>query len=308
MGTDGHIYNSDVQNAMAWSASNFLSAEMFPDKSIGIARHLNHLIAFGRKSVEFFYDAANSSGSPLRRTEQAAIQVGTPAFESIAESDGLVMFIAQSAGGGRYVAGIENLKVTPVSTEAVERVLSDEGTGISTAKGFICRVKGHLLYVITLYTQNITLVYDITEKIWSEWRTGTSGRFLGKYQTEKNGKCLILNETGTDILELSQNVYQDLGSDIYTAIQTVLFDGDSYHRKFFSKMTIVGDRLSSTLNVSWSDDDYQTFSTPRPMDLSTRPFLTRLGSSRRRSFKLEHTDNVPLRMEAIELELEKGTH
>jgi hypothetical protein len=62
------------------------------------------------------------------------------------------------------------------------------------------------------------------------------------------------------------------------------------------------------LQISYSDDDYMTFSTPRSVDLSqSRPRLDRCGSFHRRAFKLSHVSNTSMRLEALEPQIEQGS-
>ena len=72
-------------------------------------------------------------------------------------------------------------------------------------------------------------------------------------------------------------------------------------------MTIIGDTVSATLYVRHSDDDYNTFSNWRSIDLSVpRPQLNVLGQARRRSWEFLCTDDVPLRLEAAEVSFDLG--
>lgn len=306
------VFNSAVQDILTWKSDNFISAEMYPDKSVGIARQSNQLVVFGRKSVEFFYDAQNATGSPLRRAEQFSISMGTASWNSIASSDGLIMFVGQTEAGGRFVAGIEDMKLRPVSTEAIDRILAAETGDIETMTGYLCRIAGHLLYVINLQTQNRTLVYDLTEKIWHEWSSSATyiGKFLGQYQCENQGKCLLQYGTKAVVYEFDINTYQDDASPIYMMAQTAKFDADNDNRKFFGSLSVVGDRTSSSsvISISWSDDDYLTWNTPRQVNMqNSRMNITRLGSSRRRAFRLEHSSNENCRIELLEIEFESGT-
>jgi hypothetical protein len=58
---------------------------------------------------------------------------------------------------------------------------------------------------------------------------------------------------------------------------------------------------TSNLTLTWSDDDYETFSTARTLDLTTNgPKIHRFGGTTRpRAFKGEHSDNTPFRINAV---------
>lgn len=76
--------------------------------------------------------------------------------------------------------------------------------------------------------------------------------------------------------------------------------------KFMHSLWVVGTTLAqatdtiSTLDISWTDDHYQTFTTPRNMDIQSRRKLTRLGRFKRRAFKLDYAGSDKLRLEALE--------
>ena len=73
---------------------------------------------------------------------------------------------------------------------------------------------------------------------------------------------------------------------------------------------VIGDTPSAATNMSvqWSDDDYTTFNTARLVNLKQDlACLRQLGSFRQRIFKFTYTDNYPLRIQDIEVDINKGT-
>ena len=80
-------------------------------------------------------------------------------------------------------------------------------------------------------------------------------------------------------------------------------------QKFMSRLQLIGDLNSSTgtVNVSYSDDDYQNWSTNRTQDLDNHEeWLTRLGVFKRRAFRIQHEQNLPMRLTALEANVEQG--
>ena len=302
------IYNSDTDNIFGWGASSFIAAEMWPDNVVGLARQNNQVLAFGSTSSEFFYDAGNATGSPFARNEGTVMQIGCAAPYAVYENERFCIFIGQSEAGGRAVWLVEGFSPKKVSTEAVERVLDASGSGISTAKGYGLRSKGHLLFVINLST--CTLVYDVEEKVWHEWSTNvgtTHTTFTYDYYTDThNGKGALLHNTDGYIYIVDPAVYRDDTTTILCDMYTSKWDDSSMNRKFMHNFNVVGD-LGSTYQVRWSDDDYVTYSNYNTLS-STRPFIARLGSFRRRSFHLRHDANEDFRVEALEFETDTGTH
>jgi len=62
-------------------------------------------------------------------------------------------------------------------------------------------------------------------------------------------------------------------------------------------------KQGSSAMIRWSDDDYQTYSKGRPVDLSAaQARLRRCGKFRRRAFELIHIGSLPVQVSAFEIE------
>lgn len=75
-------------------------------------------------------------------------------------------------------------------------------------------------------------------------------------------------------------------------------------------LSVHADRPTSTalLNISWSDDDYQTYKAVRTMDLNhERTNIQQLGRFRNRAFKFTFTENQPFRLHNIDCDINMGT-
>ena len=302
------VYNSDADNVYGWGAGNFLPAEMWPDNILALARQNNQVMVMGEHSTEFFYDAAGASGSPFARNEGTVMQIGVAAPYAIFENERFCCFIGHSQSGGRAAWLVEGFQPKKVSTEAIERVLDAEGTNILNANGYGLRTKGHLFYIINL--TSCTLVYDLEEKVWHEWSTNSSTThvaFTYDYGTDLgNGKYAFLHNTDGYMYVLDPAVFRDNATAILTDAYTAKYDGSTMNRKFMHNLNIVGD-LGQTHTIRWSDDDYATWSSFATLS-TTRPFYARCGSFRRRAFNIRHTANEDFRAEALEFEVDVGTH
>lgn len=299
------MYNSDVDNIFGWSTGAFVDAEMFPDNISCIIRQNNMFIALGSYSGEFFFNAASATGSPFERNEGAALQMGVAAPYATYQNEKFAIFVSQAESGGRAVWLLEGFQPKKISTEYIERIIDAEGASITSASGYGLRTAGHLFFVLNL--SSTTLVYDLEEKEWHEWKSGGS-TFPLKYLTDTNlGKAVLLHATNGKIYNLDPLVYQDDGSSIAVDIYTAKVDYDTMNRKFMHNLTLVGDLVSGdTVTVYWSDDDYATWSSGATLDMAVRPVFQRLGSFRRRAFRILHTSNNPMRLEAIEAEVDLG--
>lgn len=308
--TNSNIYNSDLNTPTSWTALGFINPSAYQDAGIGIARLNNNILAFGTQSIEYFYDAANATGSPLSAMPESQINYGCAASNSICVNEMMAVFVAQDREGNAFVAQIKGYDKQAISTPAIDLLLNKEGSNLSSAYAVMFKQDGHLLYVLTLTGQNITIVFDHQTGYWYEFSTSTNA-FVGKWHAFLNDVHYFLGTTTGKVYKFETTAYTDDGTSIDVLIQTSKIDAGSSNRKFMSWLELVGDRSTVTSNVgiSYSDDDYQNWSSVRTVDLSApRFYIKRLGSFRRRAFRFTHTDSTPLRLEAFDIEFTVGVH
>lgn len=299
------IYNSDVENILGWSPTNYKSAEIYPDTIVALTKQNNQLVALGSDSGEFFYDAAGTS-SPLARSDSTVLTIGCAAPYAIFKNERLTTFVGQSKTGGRAVWALEGFTPKKISDEYVEKLLDLEGSSLNSATGFGIRTLGHLFYVLNL--TNTSLVYDYEEQRWHEWQTAGS-KFVGAFVCDNSqGKSIVLHTTNGKLLYIDPSSYKDDSLDITCTIITPKYDFEIMSRKFFFNTYIVGDQVDTSITLSWSDDDYQNWSSGISINMSDRGYTTSTGSARRRAFKLVHADNTPLRLEALEFIIASAIH
>lgn len=307
---DARVYNSALADPLNWSALEFITAETRADGGVALIRYLDYLVVLGTETIEFFYDAANATGSPLLRYEGTSILIGCAAGDSVVKVESTFCFIGVSPGGGHGVYMYDGLTPKLVSTKAIDKILDAEGAAISDAYAFAIRYQGHSFYVVTLPTTGaITLVFDITENNWHEWSSfngSVEGIFTASDSAVLSNVIYLLDKSSGQIYVWDADTYEDVANIIKVRGTTNKFDGDSKRNKILDRLEIVTDQTTSagTFTLSWSDDDYKTFTTPVSLDLQSRAFLTRLGRFRRRAFRYTFESDNPIRLEAFELNLD----
>lgn len=326
LNTDGKLYTSKVNNPNVFTALSVLQANTAADVSIGIAKHLNYVVAFGLRSTNFFFDASNPSpGSPLSLYQGASLDVGCRDGQSIADLDGNLFWVATSAEARTFVALLPagSLQVVPISTPPIDRILDQDNFQEETVFAYTVKFSGHLFYVLTLSLSNVTMVYDLTEKLWYYWTTETSGvegYFLMARAASSNSyngatgsapKTFMLTEQTEVVATLDETVYSDsvaTGGAINAHWRTRNLDYETSQRKFVSRLEVIGDKVPSSLYVRKSDDDYQTWSDWRTIDLAAnRSNIRQCGTTRRRAWDFWHYANTAMRVKAFESEIDLGS-
>lgn len=304
------VYNSNLDDPTAWTAGDYISAEMYPDKLVALSKNNNYLYAIGSNSVEYLYDNAITTGSPLERNAGAVQQFGCAAIGTVVQTETEVIFVGETGNGGHTVWTIDGFKGKEIGIAAVKSSLLAEGASLSTAKAHCIRVSGQKLYILCLSQR--TWVYSFDSQMWHEWQTGT-GVFVGGHGGDgPNGSSYILGISNGKTYLMNETLFTDAGTSIACSITTNKLDFDTINRKFMHRLSLIGDVPDSTLvdsavTIQWSDDDYKTWSPARTLKFTPDlPAMFQLGQFRRRSFKISYSLSHLLRMEGMEVDINKG--
>ena len=302
---DGQIWHSDSNSIANWSATSYVDAEDYPGVGVGLARHGRYVAAFKRKSIEFFQNTGNAAGSVLSRVSDHTKQVGCESQYSIRAHGGGIFFVG-SEGGRVGVYHLLSMEVNRISTPEVESLFSATSASESTLGIFTSYGKPYLV-LMTSRGAATGYAYDLDSSLWHLWNFSVapyafdSYSFLGSDATMWSTFYVSLSQ---------QKVYVNDKTPVQASIQTGVLDFGSANRKTMTKIRLVGDKTTSSMPiaVSWSDDDYQNFSTPRNIDMSlANPQLMRCGTFRRRAFKFtglgEASTDRPARLEAIDVSI-----
>ncbi len=316
---DGRVYIQTVPDAKVWGSTtlenptawditqlNFLTAENEPDPGLAISKQFNYIATFGSQHVEFFYDAGTAPpGTVLAPAEAYVIKTGCASGNSVVSVQGTIVWVGQSKEAGKSVMMLNGLAPQAISTPAIEKIL--EADDLLNVRAWGYRVGGHLIYVLTLLDSAITLIYDFGAQTWLNW-TYNGSNFLGLYFSFFKNTGYIQDGVG-HLYSFSATVYQDNGVPIVMEGRTPLIDGENNDRKFFNDITAITDKtpVSSFMYLSYTDNDYQTFSTPLPVDVATdKPAVYSQGQSRRRAYQWTYSDNYPMRVHALDVSITKG--
>lgn len=304
------IHNSKLQDPLTWPADGFIDAEMYPDSIVTLTKAQNYLVAVGSMSVEFFYDNANATGSPLQRNAPAVAQFGCPAPLTVNQTEKQVILVGSTSAGGRTVWILDGFQPTEIANEPVREALDLEGSTISAASANTIQCSGHKWYILNLLLSGRTFVYDFEEQMWHEWTSGAGQQaFDWKFAADSGvGTPALLAYNSGVVGYLSATAYQDITTPINCTVITSKIDFDTIKRKRLFRLTLTTDAPNGTNNVgmllSWSDDDYNTFTTPVSMQVNASyPTITQLGYTRRRAFKFQYQQPYPLRMESFEVDI-----
>lgn len=345
-GTDGTIIGSDLNDPTAYAALNFLDAELEPDDLGGMAEHHQNAVAFGTRTIEFFYDAGNPTGSPLSPRLEISHEVGLANMHTIWSENDILFFVGISRSGEIGVYVMVDFSVRKVSTPDIDSFLTSAVTTDSKKLvGSGHSIGGGLYYVLTVYhlTDGVidpltTLVYDAKTGVWpGAWDlmhdgideypliawTETGRTRVGEGMLS-NGDIVTL---GDDFSPQDSKVSGGLfasglfapglfsatgasGTNIRMEVITGQADFGTRNLKFVSSYRAVGTATqnSQDLTISWSDEDNDSYTSGRTLDTSKpRHRLRRGGRFVQRNHKAVYAGSEQYEFEGLEVELEAGT-
>lgn len=375
MSPEGNIQQSGLLDGFTWAALDFIKSQADPSRGVYLGKINSYIVAFKEWSTEFFYDAANPTGSILSPVQNATLLLGCASAESVQDLGGAMVFLSQTrAGFGRAITMLQGTSPQKISTGSVEKILNR--STLDTVYSWQATVGAHSLYAITLVDLNITMAYDFNSQLWSVFSylerdedltvyeltditalgivttdiepedgaiikiTGTGTAYDGWHivtlviddtfaiepqgvawtgsveaqlfvenyfpvaaSVRAAGEQYMQDATSGALYVFDPTVYADAVGAIAARIRTPKGDDGTTNNKFQGKVEIVGDKVDSLAVIRWTNDDYQTYSAYKPVDLGvSRSQLRRCGDFRDRAFEILHIDNTPFRLSALELE------
>jgi len=308
----GKIFNSANNDPLSWSTTAYIVPEQEADLTVRIAKLNNYLVAFGNDTIEYYWDAANAApDSPMQRNDAPIKYSGY--LGGLAQYGNSLYYIGKDSAGQPDIFKLSDFKIENIGTPSISRYLNNSGANISTWLGNIISIQGHSFYIVSCGL-NKSWAIDLDSNLVTRFAFQQNSTFDLLQAVVSKGTAAIrtyfcLNDGTSNIYKFDANLYQDNGVNFTCGITTENNDFDTLNRKTMSRLGISCDRPSADtyINVSWSDDDYISFSTPRSINLNTdTPFVRQLGQFRNRVIKFTYTDNYPLRITAVEVNINKG--
>jgi hypothetical protein len=318
MRVNGQVIGSAINDPSTWPALDFAQADVTYGQGISLGRHLNYVLAFYDKGLQVYWDAnaaPNTQGIALLPALNASFRTGCFNARTIVEIGDNCFFMAHTAIHGRTIQMMQGLQLVPISTPFVEKIINLPALVQNTTQiwAFGIVIAGHQFYVLTIPVLNVTLAYDMTMQLWSTWSSVVNGveqYFTGRFYNASEGSQGLVGDLFQDVvtgrqMQMQTTLYVDATGPINVTCVTPPYDWNTSNYKRFNYISQLADSINTSISISFSDDDYKTFSTPRVMDLNgPRNQLRRCGSSRRRIWKLFHQDTTPLRVYDLRMDMD----
>lgn len=306
------IYNSDNNDPLTWTTDAYISAEMEGDVLIQIIKVNNYIVAFGSRSIEYFWDAGIAApDSPLQRND-------TPVkynrfLAGLCTFGNTLYYIGLDNRGQPSIFMLKDFKIEDIGSDSITRYLNSSNDSIAEWIGTVVSFQGHAFYVINAGDSKSWAI-DLDTQLITRFAYQDTQIFdianANSITTTQNTRTYFTLDDGTsNIYKFDGNLYQDNNVNFTCRIITEASAFGTMNRKTMSRATLIADRPpnNSDILVQWSDDDYQTYNTGVYTNLNQDlPSIYRLGSFRQRIFKLTYQDNYPMRIQELEVNINKG--
>jgi hypothetical protein len=121
------------------------------------------------------------------------------------------------------------------------------------------------------------------------------------------GAQLAQDASNGKVYEIAQSAYQDDSTYMDFAVRLSKIDLGSMKQKYTAWADFVSDRASGNAMMRHSDDDSQTWTLFKPKSLSgDRTRWHRGGAFKRRVYEFRVTDNIPVRAQRVEYQMDEG--
>lgn len=287
---------------VAFDPLDFATAEGQPDNLVAVLSDHREIFLFGEETIEVWYNSG-ASDFPFERNQGAFIEKGCGARYSVAKQNNTVYFI----GSDLMVYQMTGYTPVRISTHAVEKTLKD--VNLSDAFAYTYQDEGHLFYVLTIPSRDITWCYDISTGAWHIRQSYQFGRHQSNNAIFFDSKTLVGDFQNGRIYQMAGNFYTDDGEPV---VREFVLPTVNNGREFLTVDSlefdmgtgvglIQGQGDDPELRVYFSKDNGKTYSESfkrgrigKVGEYLTRAKVNRFGAARQFTFKVEISDPIPI--------------
>lgn len=297
----GQFFISELLD-VSFDPLDFATAEGQPDPLVAILSDHREIFLFGTETIEVWYNSG-ASDFPFERNQGAFVEKGCGARYSVAKQNNTVYFI----GSDLMVYQMTGYTPVRISTHAVEKTLKD--VDLSDAFAYTYQDEGHLFYVLTIPSRDITWCYDISTGAWHVRQSYQFGRHQSNNAIFFDSKTLVGDFQNGRIYQMAGNFYTDDGEPV---IREFVLPTVNNGREFLTVDSlefdmgtgvglIRGQGNDPELRVYFSKDSGKTYSESfkrgrigKVGEYLTRAKVNRFGAARQFTFKVEISDPIPI--------------
>lgn len=265
MDASGKIYNSAINNPQSWDPSHYITGSRV-GSGIGVVRRKNTIVGFFSSYHEIYYNAGNSSGSPLSLIRERTGDVGARNSQILSFAD-RVFWIGTT--GGQDDADIYMLSddgSRRISSPQISRILANPALGTNVLLSG-ANFGGYNFVFVQSTDASYSFMYCIELERWYESSFGDAYVVAGSKRPDQGLYSVAYDDS--DLLRFQVGTFQDDSLAFSLVAQTepkALNGGLPF---IIDNITLLADTQSSgSTTLATSADDYANFGTVGAFDLT----------------------------------------
>tara|TARA_R110000744_G_scaffold314268_1_gene421326 strand:- start:2399 stop:3775 length:1377 start_codon:yes stop_codon:yes gene_type:complete len=297
----GQFFISNLLD-VTFDALDFATAEGQPDPLVAVLSDHREVFMFGTETIEVWYNSG-AADFPFERNQGAFVEKGCGARYTVAKQNNTVYFV----GSDLMVYQMAGYTPIRISTHAVEKTLKD--VDLSSAFAYTYQDEGHLFYVLTIPSRDLTWCLDISTGAWHIRQSYQFGRHQSNNAIFFDSKTLVGDFQNGRIYQMAANYYTDDGEPV---IREFVLPVVNQGREFLTVDSLefdmgTGVGLTSgqgddpELRVYFSKDNGNVYSQNfkvgkigKKGNYLSRAKVNRFGCARQFTFKVEISDPIPI--------------
>lgn len=252
------FYFSYPGDASDWSALDFATAEAFPDVNNALHRFRGELYLFGRESLEIWEDDGQT---PWARVNGGSFDTGCVAPYSVITTENEILWLSDQ----RKFSSFAGSQIDIISTQFDREIEGFSVVSDCTSDRY--ELFGKTFIVFQFPSEGRTIVFNLTDKNWSEWGFWNLGggfheAFLGSCQVKipDDGRTIVgTRKNDGKIFHMSEDFFTDDG-DVINMITR------SGHIDYGTSNAKRNKRLSMRVKRGYVSDDSSPVATMRFRD------------------------------------------
>lgn len=209
----GQFHWSDLYSTNV-NALSYATAESSPDNITAIIKfNSSELWLFGAQSVERYY-GTGSKDSPYARLSGGAMSFGCLAPDSIVALATGVVWLGVSEFGGNQIIMSSGGMPERISTHAIEEEIASFAK-TSDALAYAYQMEGHVFYVISFPSANVTFCFDVSTGMWHQRSfanaQGLHERHRSQHHAFYNNMHIVGDYRNGKLYKLDNNTFTDDG-------------------------------------------------------------------------------------------------
>jgi hypothetical protein len=310
-GTQIFYTTASVPYTVTFAGAFFALKDSNSDNLITLMENNKELWLVGERSSEVWYNAGGANFS-FSRIPGVSPQVGCAAKNSIARLGGSLVWLGRSERGENVVIKTDQYTYTTISNRAVESQFAQYPL-VSDAFGYTYVEDGHLFYVLTFPTADVTWCYDATTEQWHkrlsyDQTTGTFHRHRSNCFVNYQNIRMVGDYQSGYAMQMSRSFYTDAGAPLIALRKTPhVWKKEDRTRVSHSSLQIefspgvglqTGQGVDPQVMIRWSDDGGATFGNQHMVTIGkagrtkNRAIIRRLGQARDRVYEVSISDPV----------------